>query len=715
MKQRLLVLQLLAGFAGAVLLSAQEETAPPAPDRLPADWWTYFAPGEPLEDDERAQRIETAREALEEMLAKMEPERREEFRPRVERLVGSLERYAQVEARAPPAPLNQPPPAPTYTLDAALDRFREWRRLDLEVRAGREELEWQRSLLEQSRRRQIKERASYLERNPQDPERFGEGLALTIRRAELETKEQELARQRRALEFQEEALSDLETELDLIPKRLQTDTATLEQWRERLEEARNDLGEGRRPESEPDPFAGDEPVDESLAPLVARRAVLGDTLREWETALGELTALRADLAVSFLEQLTRPGERDWTEVTLLLETLRERTKDWETFEERTTRVIARTRSTVSEQLAATPVEESSRELLQSTLALANAVDQAHRTFELEHSLTGFLASLAEHQRNRDRGWVGQASAQTRGFAARAWDRFVGALRFTLFEVNETPVNALGLLRIAFILAAALWISKLLRQALERFGQRRNRVNRTSLYTLERIIHYVILGVGIMVGLSSLGLDLTKFALFASALGVGLGFGLQNVVSNFVAGLIILFEKSLNAGDFVELESGVAGEVREINMRSTLVTTNDNVDILVPNSEFVSGRVTNWTLREALRRVHVPFGVAYGSDKDLVRKAALEAASRLPWTLSSETTRRKPQVWLVGFGDSSLDFELVVWLTPEAVKRPARVQADFLWEIETSLGEHGIEIPFPQRDLHLRSGFEPSGRTSLPNP
>jgi small-conductance mechanosensitive channel len=192
-------------------------------------------------------------------------------------------------------------------------------------------------------------------------------------------------------------------------------------------------------------------------------------------------------------------------------------------------------------------------------------------------------------------------------------------------------------------------------------------------------------------------------LFASALGVGIGFGLQTLISNFVAGLIILFERSLKVGDFVELESGVTGIVNEINMRSTLITTNDNIDILVPNSEFVGGRVTNWTLREAHRRIRVPFGVAYGTDKEQVKKAALEAADHVKWTLKG-IPARLPQVWFVEFGDSSLNFELVVWLTPEAVKRPAAVQAAYLWEIETALTKYDIEIPFPQRDLHLRSMF-----------
>ena len=282
-----------------------------------------------------------------------------------------------------------------------------------------------------------------------------------------------------------------------------------------------------------------------------------------------------------------------------------------------------------------------------------------------------------------------------------WNGLVYFLNYELFELNKTPVTSAGILHLILLLIGAWWLSRLVRGMLRRFGSKQKAVSKTSLYTFERIAHYVILAGGVLFGLSSLGLDFSNFAIFASAIGVGLGFGLQNIFSNFVAGLIVLFEKSLNIGDFIELESGLTGEVREINMRSVLITTNDNVDILVPNSEFVTTRVTNWTLREANRRIHVSFGVAYGTDKDLVRSAVLESAGRVEGVLVSPGKRR-PQVWLTNFGDSSLDFELVVWLTPEAVKRPGAINAELLWEIETDLTKHGIEIPFPQRDLHIRS-------------
>ncbi len=281
---------------------------------------------------------------------------------------------------------------------------------------------------------------------------------------------------------------------------------------------------------------------------------------------------------------------------------------------------------------------------------------------------------------------------------------IGAvLNYSLFEVGEASVTPGGALRVMLILFAAWFASRWIRRGLERYGQRRPDMSQPALYAAGRVVHYTIIALGIGFALAAIGLDLTKVAIFASALGVGIGFGLQTVVNNFISGLLLLFERSLKIGDFVELESGVTGEITDISIRATRVTTNDNIDILVPNSEFVNGRVTSWTLREISRRIRIPFGVAYGVDKELVKKAALEAAASVPFSVATEGPRRS-QVWLVGFGDNSLDFELVVWLTADAVKRPSSVEAAYYWALEDCLEKYEIEIPFPQRDLHVRTLF-----------
>jgi len=208
-------------------------------------------------------------------------------------------------------------------------------------------------------------------------------------------------------------------------------------------------------------------------------------------------------------------------------------------------------------------------------------------------------------------------------------------------------------------------------------------------------------VAVLVALNFLGVNLAALTFFSGALGVGIGFGLQSVFSNFISGVIILMEKSLKVGDFIELQSGLSGVVKEINFRSTVVMTNDNIDIVVPNEAFIKAQLINWTMTEARRRIHVPFGVAYATSKELVKKAGLEAAASVPWTFD-DRGEHTPQVWLVKFGDFRLEFELIVWLTDEAILRPQKVMADYVWAVHSALEKHEIHISMPQRDLHIKS-------------
>lgn len=279
----------------------------------------------------------------------------------------------------------------------------------------------------------------------------------------------------------------------------------------------------------------------------------------------------------------------------------------------------------------------------------------------------------------------------------------------LVHVAGFDITPGRLLVAAGALIVAWLVSWVLRRAISRAEARSDDAyRRAGFYAIGRIVHYLLLLIGLVVALELLGIQASKLAVVAGALGVGLGFGLQAIFNNFVSGLILLFDRSLKVGDFVELESGVHGEVRDIQIRATRIVTNDNLDILVPNSEFVSGRVVNWTHRDVSRRMKIPFGVAYGSEKERVKKAALEAAAEVPFTLTLEGNRA-PQVWLDGFGDSSLDFALVVWLTAEATKRPGAVRAAYNWALESALARHGLEIPFPQRDLHIRSWSQAAGK------
>lgn len=303
-----------------------------------------------------------------------------------------------------------------------------------------------------------------------------------------------------------------------------------------------------------------------------------------------------------------------------------------------------------------------------------------------------------------------AGDRVRDVAEDGWQGLQPLLDYELVRVAGLDLSVGELAAALLLLAIAFFGSRLASRALCRFGERRG-ADAAAVYTMSRVLRYTLMVIGVLLALEVAGIPITRFAVFAGALGVGLGFGLQAIFNNFVSGLILLFDRSIKVGDFVELESGVHGVVRDIKIRATRIMTNDNLNILVPNSEFVSGRVVNWTLLETTRRLHVAFGVAYGTDKELVKRAALEAAHEVPFTLAQDGPRG-PQVWLVGFGDSSLDFELVVWINADATKRPSAVKAAYYWALHTALVRHGVELPFPQRDLNLRSAFGHAGPAAL---
>ena len=282
---------------------------------------------------------------------------------------------------------------------------------------------------------------------------------------------------------------------------------------------------------------------------------------------------------------------------------------------------------------------------------------------------------------------------------------IALLSSAAFTVGEREISLYMILKAGVIALVLIWFASVLSTFIQGRVRRAQSLTPSAQTLIGHAVRIGLLFGAIIMALNVIGIDLTALAVFSGAIGIGIGFGLQAIFSNLVAGIIMLFEGGIKVGDFVDLDQGLTGEVKEIGIRATRVTTNDNVDILVPNAEFINNRVTNWTLREGFRRMRFSFGVAYGTDKELVRKAALEAAEGVPHQLMG-TGARAPEVCLTGFGDSSLDFELVVWLAPEAVKRPGRVNADYTWALETALTKYGIEIPFPQRDLHFRSGEIP---------
>ena len=283
------------------------------------------------------------------------------------------------------------------------------------------------------------------------------------------------------------------------------------------------------------------------------------------------------------------------------------------------------------------------------------------------------------------------------FLHDAWKDTLEIARDPLFSIGHTDFSLFRLLGLLLIIVAVQQIAKITKRSITKLNPD---PTDHAVYLLSRLAGYFVWILGTLIGLNFMGFELSSFAFLGGAVGLGLGFGLQNILSNFVAGIIILFEKSLKVGDIVELQSNVIGKVSEINLRYTRITTPDAIDILVPNSEFISGRVVNWTFTDPIRRIHVPFSAAYGTDKDIIREAGIAAAMNVHTTINDDA--HQPDVWLVRMGDNALEFELVVWISQETVKIRGATQANYVWALETELHKRGIVTPSPQRDLYLKN-------------
>ncbi|MFA9239784.1 MAG: mechanosensitive ion channel domain-containing protein [Candidatus Paceibacteria bacterium] len=236
----------------------------------------------------------------------------------------------------------------------------------------------------------------------------------------------------------------------------------------------------------------------------------------------------------------------------------------------------------------------------------------------------------------------------------------------------------------------------------------NYLRNTSIATrtmLANLGYYFLVAITFVFGLKSVGIDLSSLTILVGALSVGIGFGLQNIVSNFISGIILIFEKSIQVGHIIEIGTGVRGKVSQINMRSSVITTFDNIDIIIPNATLIQSNVTNLTFSDDIRRLSIPFGIAYGCDIDYVIKTILDSLSNSSLTYIRNTPEKAPKVRMTLMGTSSIDFELLAWISenPDENGVGSSNMSDFLIFIYKTLQENNIEIPFPQMDIHIKKG------------
>ena len=297
------------------------------------------------------------------------------------------------------------------------------------------------------------------------------------------------------------------------------------------------------------------------------------------------------------------------------------------------------------------------------------------------------------------GYITTLFPQTRHLSRQLRDTIIYSLTSDLFPLGNNAYSVLDLIILIALFTALFILARSIKQILRLRVLSITGLSRAAQETIAVVANYAFVFIGALVLLQIWGLDISSLTVFAGVLGVGIGLGIQGIAKEFVSGLVLIFERPIQAGDFVEVDD-LVGTVEHISVRSTEITTLDRVSVILPNSRFLESEVVNWSHRSPISRLRIRVRVAYGSNLEIIRQALLDAANDNTDVLSIPP----PNVFFLGFGNSSLDFDLLAWISEP--RKQFQIKSDLYFSIYQLFQERGVEIPFPQRDLHVRSGALP---------
>lgn len=291
------------------------------------------------------------------------------------------------------------------------------------------------------------------------------------------------------------------------------------------------------------------------------------------------------------------------------------------------------------------------------------------------------------------------------------EKIKNILYYPIASFGDKPFTLLVAIQVLFFVIVGFVLLRFFRKKLTSFLSKRTGLSEGASHSISTLIYYLGGFLVFLSALSAAGFNLSQMMIVFGALGVGIGFGLQNIANNFISGMILLIDRTLTVGDSITLSDGTHGKVAKLAMRYTVIRTNGGYDIIVPNSELIANRVTSMTFDDNYLRLEIPFGVSYDSDPEQVRDLTLEVANKVKHTINRET--QTSAVIFNGFGDNSLDFVLRVWVFIYDRYRPYAIKSDYYFKLFKAFKDAGIEIPYPQRDLHIR-GIDKEIVTSFKN-
>lgn len=662
---------------------------PPNPDSLKSHWWKYYR----VEPKLLHERIILTEEQFKALELTSDFARSSEVQTLKDEFLSNLNTYynlnTQIIAFAP----EKQEIKNSYTFDEWVTNVRNLREANLTLKDYENEIAYDEKTIHKTESGVNDTFVKYLEFRGTPSEKFTLGLQIMVRRSNLENDKQHLAIFKAQKKSKKERFNAIQAEVLLSGKSIDYSSISLEALDTQIQQMEQRINEIKinqlNIKSQFQKYADVQELTNSKRDLL-------------EQELTYQKVLGADAEIQLINLLLTK------EVTLLgrdklpedIDPLQHRIEQWEnkTIEIGDNLSIwsKSTQKELARHLASQNSTGDSRELIEIAKETIIAIQQLQNELYLSSELAILTKDVLKEKHGGlwyfiDYHWDNSLAAIKRSFSL---------FEVTLFTIGDTPVNTYGIFRFFILIILFYSLARFFQFVVKFIGRKQKKGHEPAFFALGRILFYVIFLFGFIFAISSIGIDLTAFAFIAGILAVGLGFGLQTIFHNFISGILILLEKNIRLGDYVELESGEKGVVKSIKVRSILMTNYDGIDVLVPNSEFTSKQFVNWTLTEPSRRLRLPFGVAYGTDKEFLKEVLIKAVKEVPMTL--DEPNKFPQLWLMKFGSSSLDFEMVIWVNEyiKMHKRDMATHAYYMWLIHTTIIENGIKIPFPQRDVHF---------------
>lgn len=683
--------------------SKEKELPVPNPLELKQDWWKYFD----VEEGKVQENLQAFKKELLALKDSLQDESHKEIHKMIDQVFLLLDLVMQKKEAVQPSKPPELKLLKSYSLDELLQVHEKKLRIQTDIEAKRSQINILQSRVNRIQSALDRAIIHYQGLSPATFEKLKQGMKIIELRAELALQSIDLARERDSLNYFLKERDQIKEELTAATGRLHIEDNTHAQLQERkaaaekaFEEAKEQLFNLEKQSRLIDKRGGEDEFACCLGDNQALSQAIVVENYKVKLLVNDIKMKLAKLAIDHQDTDLNKVQVQLADWRKQLDVAEEQYKYWG-------QKIKDDQSQVSRMTAQSIQEDGDADTEKEDL-----IGDIH--FELDKSLAElellniriedglFLSRLVEERLVQTKSFMETWLITLNGF----WYKTKGFIEYwthlTLFRVKEHPITLMTFIKAILIFLGSLLFSFYLRKFLVKKQIVQRSFSRSTEYILLRLIHYAIIIIGLLISLSYIGIDFTNLAIVAGALGVGIGFGLQTIVSNISSGFMLLLKKYLKVGDVIELADKSLGTISAVNLQNTIIRTFDGAEVMVPNSQLSSQRLTNWTMKDNARRFRIPFGVAYGTDKELVRSSVIEAIKKLPFVHSDDFRYPDPQVWLVEFGDSSMNFELVAWVDLSIPVPYETSRSALMWELDNTLMRNGIEIPFPQSDLHIKS-------------